>query len=374
MSLSPSTGRALQLLDSWWTIDGDLLLSRCQCMGQALLINGVSLLETELGNRQANHLMLVHFHAPPGQEIERRHGPRNPGAKVGPYPMADFLAMENRGEHREHRFYQHPGIPGPTRTDLHIGGIAGRGMETGICQDNHLAVKLGNQGLKMRVVDVGCGAVPGTDQAPLVQDETEFAADNPAMIPFAFLPNLGRAASFPHGVNQLDAIAVSDAQHRGRSQKARGPRGVGLEEPCQAGALGYLREQRYVIACQPAIEGPGPAAFDSMQQGQRDDFAGIQFGLRVFRDLQHLLVHRVEQCDNKILGSHTPGSARLKSVQPQLELSRDYLSTRTLAITYQTNTIGYYVEHPEEIEQYIREHAMAERDTADVPQVLQPSR
>src|SRR5205085_6850587 len=90
-------------------------------------------------------------------------------------------------------------------------------------------------------------------------------------------------------------------------------------------------------------EGPGPAAFDRMQQGQRDDCAGIQFGLRVFRDLQHLLVHRVEQCDNKILGSHTPGSSRLKSVQPQLELSRDYLSTRTLAITYQTNTIGYYL-------------------------------
>ena len=34
----------------------------------------------------------------------------------------------------------------------------------------------------------------------------------------------------------------------------------------------------------------------------------------------------------------------------------------------------YYVEHPEEIEQYIREHAMAERDTTNVPQVLQPSR
>jgi uncharacterized protein (DUF433 family) len=34
----------------------------------------------------------------------------------------------------------------------------------------------------------------------------------------------------------------------------------------------------------------------------------------------------------------------------------------------------YYVEHPEEIERYIREHAMAERDTTDVPQVLTPSR
>src|SRR5947199_10313685 len=90
-------------------------LALCFCTDR-LIINGVSLLETELGNRQANHRMLVHFHAPPGQEIERRHGPRNPGAKVGPYPMADFLAMENRGEHREHRFYQHPGIPGPTRT------------------------------------------------------------------------------------------------------------------------------------------------------------------------------------------------------------------------------------------------------------------
>jgi hypothetical protein len=34
----------------------------------------------------------------------------------------------------------------------------------------------------------------------------------------------------------------------------------------------------------------------------------------------------------------------------------------------------YYIEHPEEIEHYIREHAMAERDTTDVPQVLKPSR
>jgi hypothetical protein len=34
MSLRPSTARAWQLRDSWWTIDGDLLLSRCQCMGE----------------------------------------------------------------------------------------------------------------------------------------------------------------------------------------------------------------------------------------------------------------------------------------------------------------------------------------------------
>jgi len=34
----------------------------------------------------------------------------------------------------------------------------------------------------------------------------------------------------------------------------------------------------------------------------------------------------------------------LKSAQPQHEPVRDYLSTHTLDITFQTNTIGYYVD------------------------------
>jgi uncharacterized protein (DUF433 family) len=34
----------------------------------------------------------------------------------------------------------------------------------------------------------------------------------------------------------------------------------------------------------------------------------------------------------------------------------------------------YYVEHPEEIERYIHEHAAAERDTTGVPQILKPAR
>jgi hypothetical protein len=108
--------------------------------------------------------------------------------------MAHFLAMEDRGEHRQHRFHQHPCIPGTTWTDFHVGRITSRCMETGVGQDNHLAVKLGNQGLKMRVVDVGGGAIPGTDQAPLVQDKTEFATDNPPMSTLPFLTQLGRAA------------------------------------------------------------------------------------------------------------------------------------------------------------------------------------
>ena len=68
-------------------------------MHALLLINGVSLLETELGNGQTHHVLVINFESPPGQEIERRRYPSDTGTEVGPYPMADFLAMEDCGEH-----------------------------------------------------------------------------------------------------------------------------------------------------------------------------------------------------------------------------------------------------------------------------------
>src|SRR5262249_40498259 len=141
-------------------------------------------------------------------------------------------------------------------------------------------------------------------------------------------------------VNQLNPVAIGDAQHRWCRHKPRRPRRVRFAEPGQASALRHLGKQRQVVACQPAIEGPSPSAFEGIQQGQRHDCTGIQLGVRVFWYLKHLLVYRVEQCDNKIWGSHRIGSSWLKSAQPQLEPVRDYLSTRTSDVTYQTNTNG----------------------------------
>lgn len=66
-------------------------------------------------------------------------------------------------------------------------------MEPCIGQDNHPVVTLGNQGVKRRVVDVGGDTVPATNQALLVQDETELASDNLLMMALAFLADLGRA-------------------------------------------------------------------------------------------------------------------------------------------------------------------------------------
>ena len=58
-----------------------------------VVINGVSLLETELSNRKTNHVMLVYFHAPPRQEIKDRHRPRDARTKVSPHAMAHVLAI-----------------------------------------------------------------------------------------------------------------------------------------------------------------------------------------------------------------------------------------------------------------------------------------
>ena len=155
-------------------------ITRISLPDTAVLINGISLLETELGNRKTNPIMVVYFHAPPCQEIKDCHRPPDARPEVGPHAMAHFLAVEDRSEHRQHRFYQHARVPGATRTDFQVAGIARLRMETRIRQDNHLTVKLGNQRLKMRVMDIGGGTLPGTDQAPLVQDKTQLAA-NPCL-------------------------------------------------------------------------------------------------------------------------------------------------------------------------------------------------
>jgi uncharacterized protein (DUF433 family) len=88
------------------------------------------------------------------------------------------------------------------------------------------------------------------------------------------------------------------------------------------------------------------------------------------------IVHDAEICggEPRIRGTRITVRASVESIrlyhaeEPVLRAFPDLTPTALNA------ALVYYVEHPEAIEQYIREHAMAERDTTDVPQVLQPSR
>src|SRR5262249_59675719 len=96
------------------------------------------------------------------------------------------------------------------------------------------------------------------DQPPLIEQQTEFAANNPAMIREAFAANLLGAAAFAHRVDELDPIGVDDAEHGWSGQEDLGPVLMGLQKTKEPGALGEAGKQGPIVARQPAIEGPGP--------------------------------------------------------------------------------------------------------------------
>ena len=156
---------------------------------------------------------------PLDQHIEGRHGERQARLKRRPTPMHHLLQMADQRQHREHRLYQHAVLPFATLTQFEIARIALRGMEAGITQDNHALLTLPDQPLKGVIRDLGRGTRPPHDQPPLIEQETAFAADNPAMIGEPFAADLPGAAAFAHGMDQLDPVRVDDAEPRWGGQE-----------------------------------------------------------------------------------------------------------------------------------------------------------
>ena len=103
-------------------------------------------------------------------------------------------------------------------------------MEGGIAQNDHAAVDLTNPPLQGVSGDMGRGTVPAHHQALLVQQQTEFAASNPAMVGETFATDLLRAAAFAHRVDQLKAIGVDDPEHGRGGQEDLRPVLMGLQK------------------------------------------------------------------------------------------------------------------------------------------------
>ena len=89
---------------------------------------------------------------------------------------------------------------------------------------------------------MGRGTRPPHDQPPLIEEQTEFPADNPAVIREAFPADLLRAAALAYRVDQLNPIRVDDAEHRRSGQERLRPVRMGCEEPKEPGALGKPRK------------------------------------------------------------------------------------------------------------------------------------
>src|SRR5438105_2264529 len=141
----------------------------------------VSMLQTKFSDRERHEARRVGLEALPlDQHIEGGHGEREPGVKIRPDAVHDLLKVADERQHRQHRLHEHTVLPLATRTQFEVARIALRGMEGGITENNHPAIKLPNEPLKGVIGDVGSGTRPSHDQPPLIEQQAEFAPDNPA--------------------------------------------------------------------------------------------------------------------------------------------------------------------------------------------------
>src|SRR5215510_433594 len=131
-----------------------------------------------------------------------------------PCPMRDSLEMTNAVNHRQHGFDEPSRMPGTAITEFEIGGIPLFGMASGLTQDDHLLLKGLNQGMEGSIGRIGPGTIPRAAQAEVIEQQTEVAAAEPAMIRFPFTPALLSTASFAHGMEQCNVIPIDHSQDR----------------------------------------------------------------------------------------------------------------------------------------------------------------
>src|SRR5256885_2292449 len=138
----------------------------------------------------------------------------------------------------------------------------------------------------------------GLEAMPLEQ-QTEFAPDNPAMVGEAFAADLVGAAAFADGMDQLDAVGVDDPEHGRGGQEGGRPVLMGLQEAKEPRPLGELRKQGPIVARQPAIEGAVAPAFEGVEEPQGDHLAGPEAVLGMFGGGWQLLIDLVEKGGHK---------------------------------------------------------------------------
>src|ERR671916_122059 len=211
------------------------------------------------------------------QDVEGGHGESQPSPEVVPDPMGEFLEMADQSEHRKHGFYHHAPIPFSSSAELEIGGVSFLSMKSAVRQNDHLVLEPLGQGLEAGVADIGSSAVPGADQAQMVERQAQLAPQEPV-----------------------------------------GPGLLGPEQPEETSTMGQLGKQGLVVVGQPAIESPGAHAFDGVEQPDSDRLTGPQPGLGMLGHLGHLVVHLTKQLSDKIYGGHGVAPS-LMFVHHQLE-------------------------------------------------------
>jgi len=101
-------------------------------------------------------------------------------------------------------------------------------------------------------------------------------------------------------MHQFDALAIDDTQDGWIDEERTGHVLVREEESKQACALGQVGKQDQVIAAKPAIEGAFGSAIESIEERERDKFAGVEFGLAMFGQVSDNVVNTAEDAANEV--------------------------------------------------------------------------
>ena len=87
--------------------------------------------------------------------------------------MTHRFGVPCQGLRREDGLEDHTHVPLATAADLDVGWVAPGPVETGVGQDDQLAVVAGEQGLEGLVMDIGGVAIPIGHQPQLVEYHAE---------------------------------------------------------------------------------------------------------------------------------------------------------------------------------------------------------
>src|ERR1051326_2707996 len=97
--------------------------------------------------------------------------------------MRDTLEMANNGQHRQHRFNEHSGIPLTTFAQLQVSGMPIRFAKVRVSKNKHHIGNAIDQMLKSRtIIYIGSGTIPSNDQTKMVQQHRQLTTDNPAEV------------------------------------------------------------------------------------------------------------------------------------------------------------------------------------------------
>jgi len=156
---------------------------------------------------------------PLNQHIEGGYGGTRAAPENTPSPDASPSSNgQTSVKHREHRLHQHPVLPLSARTQFQVAGIPSAAWKP-VSLRQSSAHQPAESAIERCCPRHWRWHTPTHDQPPLIEQQTKFAPDNPAVIREAFATNLLGTPAFAHGVNQLDAVGVNDPSTVGAAKK-----------------------------------------------------------------------------------------------------------------------------------------------------------